>query len=58
MTANFRRLLAAVMKGTTMSVVNLGARSIVEGRSLAGLGYESAEDYEKEIRWLLTIQKT
>jgi hypothetical protein len=56
--ANFRRLLTAVAKGATMAVVNLGARSIVEGRSLAGLGYESAGDYEKEIRWLLTIQKT
>lgn len=55
---NFRLLLQAVDRFAGTAFRNGGARGLLAGRPVAGLGYDSPDDYEKEVRWLLSIPRT
>jgi hypothetical protein len=51
---NFRLLLQSLDRSVAAGARNHGARGMLAGTPLAALGYETAGDYEKELRWLLT----
>jgi hypothetical protein len=55
---NFRLLLQGLDRFAGAALRNAGARGLLAGRPVASLGYDSSADYEKEIRWLLSIPRT
>lgn len=55
---NLRLLMQGVHGGLPPATLrNHGVRGMLAGKPLSSLGYETQNDYEKEIRWLLTISK-
>lgn len=53
--ANFRELALIVAAGARGAAKNAGLSAMVESRPLSGLGYNSAEDYERELRRLFLL---
>jgi len=53
---NFRQLVADAAARSPQALRSRGARTILEGRPLREMGYESLADLERESRWLLTLQ--
>ena len=55
---NVRLLMQGLSGGLSPSALrNHAVRGMLAGKPLSTLGYETQNDYEKEIRWLLTISK-
>jgi hypothetical protein len=52
---NFRLLLQTLDRHAGSVVRNRGFWGFLSNRPLSGLGYETRADYEKELRWLLSI---
>ncbi|OGS05779.1 MAG: hypothetical protein A3G41_03015 [Elusimicrobia bacterium RIFCSPLOWO2_12_FULL_59_9] len=53
---NFRTLLAELNLRAPHAGKNKGSRLMLQGASLAAMGYDSLEDLERECRWLLTLK--
>ena len=54
---NFRLFLTDAAKGAAGAPRNRGAQVFLSNRPLNTLGYGAQADYEKECRWLLTLQR-
>ena len=53
---NFRLLLQVLDQRAGAALRNHGVRGFLSGAPLTALGYDTPEDYEKELRWLLTLR--
>ena len=53
---NFKILIAQAAQKMPQALKNRGALTVLDGRPIGTMGYESLKDLEKESRWLLTLK--
>jgi len=54
---NFRLLLSRLAKSAPVAVRNKGCRVLLGGQPVSSMGYESIEDLDKELRWLVNLAR-
>lgn len=54
---NFKLLVEDMVRAAPAALRNHGTKVLLEGKPIQTMGYDSLEDLDREIRWLLTLQK-
>ena len=53
---NLKLLIRDLVQAAPEAWLNHGTRVLLEGRPIRTMGYESLEDLDREVRWLLTLR--
>ncbi len=53
--ANLRLLVERIAAAAPLAATSLGADLLLTGGRMTSLGYESVDDYERELRWLAAV---